>query len=80
MKAVDFVGALMGGFDYKVALLHVIRESELRLPQIGSARASKFLRDTAKNQLTPSLKRATKKPLSERAVWAGAIALKFPLT
>ena len=28
MRAVDFVGELMGGYDFKVSLLHVIREGE----------------------------------------------------
>jgi len=28
MRAVDFVGDLMGGYDFKVTLLHVIREGE----------------------------------------------------
>ncbi|MEJ2658067.1 MAG: universal stress protein, partial [Desulfobacterales bacterium] len=28
MRAVDFVGELMGGFDFKVTLLHVIRNGE----------------------------------------------------
>jgi len=61
VKAVDFVGAVMGGFDYEVVLLHVIREAELRFPGMSSVKPSKSFPNIAKKELTPSLNRATKK-------------------
>ncbi len=61
MQAVDFVGSVLGNFDYEVELLHVIREGELRLPETASIRPSKEFTTAAKKEMTSSFYLATKK-------------------
>jgi nucleotide-binding universal stress UspA family protein len=52
MQAVNFVGSVLGGFDFEVELLHVIREGELRLPETASIRPSKEFTTAAKKEMT----------------------------
>ncbi len=61
MKAVDFVGSVLAGFEYEVVLLHVIRGSELRLPEMASLPPSKTITKAAKEEMTSSFYLATKK-------------------
>lgn len=64
MQAVDFVGSVLGGLDYEVELLHVIREGELRLPEVASITLSKEFTTAAKKEMTSSFYLATEKLIS----------------
>ena len=64
LKAVDLVGSVLTGFDYEVELLHVIRGSELRLPEMASLPPSKTITTAAKKEMTSSFYLATEKLIS----------------
>lgn len=60
-KAVDFVGSLLGGFDYEMELLHVIRGGENRFTKMPPMTLSEGFTQTAKDEMATSLYLSTKK-------------------
>lgn len=57
-RAVDFVGFFMGGLDYEVGLLHVIRGNGRDLPKYQHIFSSKKYTEFAHKMMTPSLDKA----------------------
>ena len=64
MKAVDFVGATLGNFDYKVELLNVIRDNEIDILKRPSIVSSGLYSQTAKKNIASSFYIATKSLIS----------------
>jgi nucleotide-binding universal stress UspA family protein len=60
-RAVDFVGSLMGGLDYEVCLLHVIRGNGQVIEEYQHIFLSKKFTEFAHKVMTSSLVRAKKK-------------------
>lgn len=61
LKAVDFVGSLLGGFDYEMELLHVIRGAENRFTKMPPMTLSEDFTQTAKDEMATSFYFTTKK-------------------
>ena len=63
-KAVDFVGAILGGFDYEAMLVNAIRGNGKKLSQGPQMFASSDFTRAANKAITPELYLATKKLIS----------------
>jgi nucleotide-binding universal stress UspA family protein len=59
--AVDFVGRTMGGFDFRVKLIHVIRGKENRRPENQRLYSPAKYAEAARKQMTTELAAAAKK-------------------
>ena len=61
MRAIDFVGSTLAGFDYQVELFHVIRGAESKLSEMPQTGASNAFIKAAKKELGSSFDLARKK-------------------
>jgi nucleotide-binding universal stress UspA family protein len=61
MQAVDFVRSILGGFDYKVRLVHVIRGNGEALPKSDLIFSSKEYRKIVKDEITAEIDKAKAK-------------------
>mgnify|MGYP001821908481 CR=1 FL=1 len=61
MQAVDFVRYILGGFDYKVRLIHVIRGNGETLPKFNHIFSSKEHTKIVKKEITAEFDKAKNK-------------------